>query len=137
MSNNEQSKIITHGPDGNGLLSERGEVGCMLDTPARLDVRSQTGAYPLGVPRDLPAGFENWYALPAPLPRRRRCRSAARKIRDRGLASVSNFAGSGAAAAAARERQDLMRIVKWTGSRKQRRGSGAGAGNERCTPVER
>ncbi|KAL4718199.1 hypothetical protein ACJJTC_014058 [Scirpophaga incertulas] len=52
-------------------------------------------------------------------------------------ASVSNFAGSGAAAAAARERQDLMRIVKWTGSRKQRRGSGAGAGNERCTPVER
>ncbi|KAL4719793.1 hypothetical protein ACJJTC_002128, partial [Scirpophaga incertulas] len=58
-------------------------------------------------------------------------------INARFEASVSNFAGSGAAAAAARERQDLMRIVKWTGSRKQRRGSGAGAGNERCTPVER
>ncbi|KAL4708626.1 hypothetical protein ACJJTC_001065 [Scirpophaga incertulas] len=67
MSNNEQSKIITHGPDGNGLLSERGEVGCMLDTPARLDVRSQNWY----LPARSRARLANWSDSGEPSPGRR------------------------------------------------------------------
>ena len=52
-------------------------------------------------------------------------------------AATSNLAGSGGAAAAARERPFLMHVIKWTDTRKQRRSSGAGAGNERRVPVKR
>ena len=39
--------------------------------------------------------------------------------------------------AVARERQDLMRIIKWSDPPQQRRSSGAGAGHERCVTVKR
>ena len=46
------------------------------------------------VPRDLPVGFENGSALPARLPRRRRRRAAARKIRGSGLTLILRWDGN-------------------------------------------